>query len=154
MGTLITAAAVLITDQLTKYAVAATLHPHESRIVIPRFLYLTSVQNRHGAFGLFGAAPLLLIAASVVGLMIVHHAARPLLASSHTARIGFGALAGGALSNMLDRLWHGYVFDFLDVRVWPVFNAADSCITLGLGMLLFANLKAGSRAGLRRGARS
>jgi signal peptidase II len=137
-GWIVTAAAVFAADRLSKYALGAALRPHESRAVIPRLLYVTYVDNPHGAFGLGGGSPWLLAAASALALGLLYRLVRELTARSALARIGFGAVAGGALGNLADRLWRGSVLDFIDVRVWPVFNLADSAVTLGIGMIAFA----------------
>jgi signal peptidase II len=55
--------------------------------------------------------------------------------------IGFGLIIGGAVANILDRLHDGTVTDFIDVGFWPVFNIADSCITVGVGVLLLWECK-------------
>lgn len=52
------------------------------------------------------------------------------------ARAGLGAAIGGATGNLLDRVWRGAVIDFIDLRVWPVFNLADVAIVSGLGLVL------------------
>jgi signal peptidase II len=61
---------------------------------------------------------------------------RDAAAHSRTISIAFGAIAGGAIGNVIDRFHYGYVVDFIDFRWWPVFNAADSCITLGVFALI------------------
>jgi signal peptidase II len=55
--------------------------------------------------------------------------------------ISYGLIIGGALSNLFDRVFLGYVVDYIDLRVWPVFNLSDSCITVGIGLLLFYSFK-------------
>jgi signal peptidase II len=54
------------------------------------------------------------------------------------ARVGFGAALGGATSNLIDWLRRGAVMDFIDLRIWPVFNLADAFIVLGLGVALWS----------------
>ena len=56
---------------------------------------------------------------------------------ARSTQVALAAILGGAVGNLLDRLRLGYVVDFLDLRVWPVFNVADSCITLGVMWLLY-----------------
>ncbi len=129
------AAAVLVGDQLSKHYVATHFLPGESRIVIPHVLYLTYVQNYHGAFGLFGPHPLLLTAAAAIVLIGFYlwyrkEGATPLI------NVAFALIFGGAVGNIIDRVRFGYVHDFFDFRFWPVFNIADSAISVGVILLL------------------
>ena len=130
------AAIVLLLDQVTKSMVVHSFMPNESRLAIPHLLFWTYVQNQHGAFGLFGDKPWLLIAMAVVVLGLFWFAFRDAAAQSLAVRIGFGAILGGAIGNIVDRLHYRYVVDFIDLRWWPVFNVADSCITLGVVALV------------------
>lgn len=129
------ALAVIVLDHVTKTWIAAHFLPGESRIVIPHVLYLTYVQNYHGAFGLFGAHPLLLTAAASAVLIGFYLWYRKEGAAT-VVHVAFALIFGGAVGNIVDRLRFGYVHDFVDLRFWPVFNVADSAITLGVVMLL------------------
>ncbi len=131
----ILALAVIVFDHTTKVWLAASFLPGESRIVIPHVLYLTYVQNYHGAFGLFGTHPLLLTAAASLVLISFYLWYRREGAST-SVHIAFALIFGGAVGNIIDRLHFGYVHDFIDFRVWPVFNVADSAITIGVCLLL------------------
>jgi signal peptidase II len=127
-------------DQFTKRIVATTFAPGESRIVIPHVLWFTYVQNHAGAFGMFGSNAALLIVLAVAVLTVFWLSFRDSAAQSRTVRIAFGAIAGGAIGNIADRLHYGYVVDFIDLRWWPVFNVADSCITIGVALLIVTTL--------------
>lgn len=129
------ALAVIVLDHVTKTWIAAHFLPGESRIVIPHLLYLTYVQNYHGAFGLFGTHPLLLTAAASAVLIGFYLWYRKEGAAT-AVHIAFALIFGGAVGNIVDRLRFGYVHDFIDLRFWPVFNVADSAITIGVVMLL------------------
>jgi signal peptidase II len=133
------AAAVIAADHVSKAWVAANFLPGESRIVIPHVLYLTYVQNYHGAFGLFGTHPLLLTAAASIVLVSFYLWYRR-EGASVSVHVAFALIFGGAVGNIIDRLRFGYVHDFIDLRVWPVFNVADSAITIGVCMLLLQML--------------
>ncbi|MBV8338566.1 MAG: signal peptidase II [Candidatus Eremiobacteraeota bacterium] len=126
---------IIVVDHLTKAWVATHFLPGESRIVIPHVLYLTYVQNYHGAFGLFGTHPLLLTAAASAVLIGFYLWYRKEGAAT-VVHIAFALIFGGAVGNIIDRLRFGYVHDFIDLRFWPVFNVADSAITIGVVMLL------------------
>jgi signal peptidase II len=129
------AAVVIVLDHDTKTWLAATFLPGESRIVIPHVLYVTYVQNYHGAFGLFGSHPLLLTGAASIVLISFYLWYRREGASA-MVHVAFALIFGGAVGNIIDRLRFGYVHDFIDFRFWPVFNVADSAITIGVCLLL------------------
>jgi len=135
------AAVVFLLDRLTKAQIASTFMPGESRLIVPHLFYLTYVQNTHGAFGLFGDRMWLLIGIGVVVLGVFYVVFRESAAQSLLVRIALGTIVGGALGNMIDRLQRHFVVDFIDVRVWPVFNLADSFITIGVALLLLAGTK-------------
>ncbi len=59
--------------------------------------------------------------------------------------IPYGLIIGGALSNMYDRIFLGYVVDYLDFKIWPVFNLSDSCITIGVALLLIDSFRSRRR---------
>ncbi|MEO6990579.1 MAG: signal peptidase II [Candidatus Baltobacteraceae bacterium] len=130
----------LALDQYTKRLVIDSFIPGESRIVIPHALWLTYVQNRNGAFGLFGSEAWFLVGMALVVLAVFWYAFRDLAARSRLVRLAFGAIAGGALGNIVDRFHYSFVVDFLDLRWWPVFNVADSCISVGVVLLVIATL--------------
>lgn len=136
------AALVLLADQFTKHLVIANFMPGESRIVIPRLLRWTFEQNQHGAFGLFGSSPILLILMAVIVLGIFWYSFRDAARTSLLVRIAFGLILGGAIGNIIDRIHFHYVIDFVDFfRIWPnVFNVADSCITAGVILLILQSL--------------
>jgi len=126
---------VIVVDQLVKHWVSTSFMPDESRIFVPHVLWLTYVQNQHGAFGLFGSHPLILAAlASVVlvSFFIWYRQER----GGWGTHVAFALILGGAIGNIADRIRLGYVVDFFDLRWFPVFNVADSCITIGVALLL------------------
>jgi signal peptidase II len=132
---------VLVADQLTKAWALAALESGPVHVVGP--LRLALVHNKAGAFGLGGAfVPFLAVAALVVVVVMAttgSGAARPVVA------VSLGMVLGGAFGNVADRLFRGSggflqgaVVDFVDVGFWPVFNLADSAITCGCILLLWA----------------
>jgi len=137
---------VLLLDRYTKRVVATHITLHDSITVIQRIFYITHVENRGAAFGIFNDSPSqwkvgLLVLFSVVALVIV---SALLWRSSHsmtTSAIGLSLILGGALGNLWDRLLSGRVVDFLLVYIgsyqWPAFNVADSAIVVGAGLLVF-----------------
>jgi signal peptidase II len=134
------AAAALALDQWTKHLVVANFLPGESRIAIPHVLWWTYVQNTRGAFGLFGTQTWLLVAMAVAVLAVFWYAFRDAAAQSRVIQTAFGAIVGAAIGNIVDRFHYGFVVDFVDLRWWPVFNVADSCITVGVALLILTSL--------------
>jgi signal peptidase II len=132
---------VLGLDQYTKKFVIDTFLPGESKIAIPHLLFWTFVQNTHGAFGLFGSSPVLLVGMALVVLAVFWFAFREAAAKSILVQIAFGAIVGGAIGNIVDRFHYHFVVDFIDLRWWPVFNVADSCITIGVALLILQSIK-------------
>jgi signal peptidase II len=140
----VVAVAVFLLDRWTKSLIATHFVPGQSEIVVPHLLWFTYVQNTHGAFGMFGSQPVLLIGLALVVLVLFAYAFRDAVRTSALVRVAFGAIVGGAAGNIVDRLQHQYVVDFIDFKtIWPnVFNAADSCITIGVIVLILASLRA------------
>jgi signal peptidase II len=138
-----TAAGAYVLDRVTK-ALAEHLLPATSVKLIPNVLDLTYTTNRGGAFGLFGNAPYLFLAATLVVCLAIVVASfgvsRPILA------VGMGLVLGGALGNLTDRIVRGSgldgrVVDFIHITGWPVFNVADSCIVIGAALILLGGLR-------------
>ena len=107
---------------------------------------LTYVQNPGAAFGFLATAPAVwrvpfFILVTAGASLLVYAAQRFLPPERQKTRLALGLIWGGALGNFMDRVWMGKVIDFIDVGIrqyrWPVFNLADSCITVGLGLLIF-----------------
>jgi signal peptidase II len=129
-------AAVVALDQVTKAAVRGALRPGQRHEIAPG-LDLVHVRNRGIAFGLFTQRGTLLtvLTFAALGLLVAYfarHSTRRLL------WLPTGLLVGGALGNVLDRVRHGAVTDFIDFPVWPAFNLADAAITVGVVLLLVA----------------
>ena len=142
------AALVVAADQLSKHYIATHFLPGESRMVIPGLLRWTYEQNQHGAFGLFGDSPALLIAMAVLVLAVFWLSFRDQAKQSVAVRIAFGMILGGAIGNIIDRLHYRFVIDFIDFyKIWPnIFDVADSCITAGVILLILSSLAPRRRA--------
>ena len=125
-------------DRLSKVFFAHLLDLNESIIVIKGFLYFTLVHNTGIAFGLFKdcGAVFIIIPLILTGLLIYNiYYYRDSDHLNRTYIVAFSLILGGAIGNLIDRIFYGYVIDFIDFRIWPVFNVADSCITIGAVMI-------------------
>jgi len=130
---------VVLLDRLTKNFFAGFLGLNESFCVIPHVLWFTLVHNTGIAFGFFKdcGAVFIIVPLILTGLLvynIFYYRNSPHL--SRTYVVAFSLILGGAIGNLIDRIVLGYVVDFIDFRVWPVFNLADSAITIGAGIIL------------------
>ena len=136
-------AALVVADQLTKWAVMGYFANRSPREEITGFLNLVLVYNKGAAFSMLADAPgwqtpvlviFALVASAVVGTLIVRNPHKGLLC------LGLALILGGALGNLIDRLRFGQVVDFLDFHAmgwhWPAFNVADSAITVGAVVLI------------------
>ena len=139
----VVALVVFVLDRWSKAIVLGSFMPGESRLVVPHLLWWTYVQNQHGAFGMFGSSPGLLIVLAVIVLGIFAWSFRDAVRRSRVVRVAFGMIVGGAMGNIVDRFQHRWVVDFIDFRtIWPnVFNVADACITVGVGLLVIESLR-------------
>lgn len=129
---LLTAAVVVAVDHLAKWLVARNLRVGQE---IPTSGPITvhHIENRGAAFGLFPGMQgiFLLVAVAVVAYILV---AGHRFGGNWLTQVTLGAILGGAVANAVDRLVQGYVVDFVDLHVWPVFNIADACIVVGIAV--------------------
>jgi signal peptidase II len=133
-------------DLITKYLVETHLHYGEKREVVEGFFYLTHVRNPGAAFGLFATAPAgfrlaFFVGISVVAIGIILSFFRKLAPGDRLSALALGSILGGALGNLIDRVRYGEVVDFLHFELWkgyswPDFNLADSCIVVGVALLV------------------
>ncbi len=159
---------ILGLDQLTKLFINKNLSLNQSLPILKGIFHLTLVHNRGAAFGLLRNQTVLLIVSSLFAITLIYF---NLKKSGRDKKIAFGdnskrfsvvgkvpytfphhkknslyklslnLILAGALGNLIDRLCFGYVIDFLDLRIWPVFNVADSAITIGAILLGWSLLK-------------
>lgn len=126
---------VFIADQITKQLILRWLQYGESWPA-EGFLRFTLARNTGAAFGIFQGQSFILsiVAIAAIGLILwLYHASggRSLL-----LRLALAFQLGGAFGNLLDRFMYGYVVDFVDVGPWPIFNVADSSISVGIALLV------------------
>jgi len=141
------AVATLAADQAAKIAAVHLLSDHQPYPVAGRWLYLTLARNPGGAFGILPQAAVYLTAASAILAVAILLYARVAVAHSALLTSAVAMLLGGAIGNLIDRLRLGHVVDFIDLRVWPIFNVADIAITAGVGLIVLAALLPARGAG-------
>lgn len=137
---------LVIFDQLTKFFIAKNLSQYDNVTVIPGFFKLVHVRNTGAIFGFLSDSgkPWVYIAltvASLLALTLVVYYFYIVPAKDKIFKLALALILAGALGNLIDRVFRGYVVDFLHFYVkrwqWPSFNMADSCITIGALLLLY-----------------
>lgn len=130
-------AAIIIADQAVKKAVTQGMALNETIPLIDGVFHLTYIRNTGAAFslmegfrGLLILLPAVLIAAAMVYMFVKRKTAHLSL------HLSLAFIAGGGIGNLIDRTRQGYVVDYLDFRVFPVFNVADIFVCLGCGLLI------------------
>lgn len=130
---------IIFLDRITKLFFSGLLGLGESLPVIPRVLHATLVHNTGIAFGFFRDQGIVFIIIPVIAIILLvfnvyyYHQNNEVINRSYI--IAFSLILGGAMGNLFDRIVYGYVVDFIDFRIWPVFNVADSAITIGAVMI-------------------
>lgn len=142
--TYIIAVLVLIIDQISKSLVEIFLNLHENFTVIKNFFYITVAHNTGGAWSIFSNHSYLFIVASVIAILLL---IKFMFGFKNNFRnnLAFGFLFGGIFSNLADRVFLGYVRDFLNFKLfgydYPIFNIADVTIVVGVLLLVVAVIK-------------
>jgi signal peptidase II len=144
---LVVTLAVLVAalDQLSKLLIVREFLPGQLRPIIPGLFNLTLTYNHGAAFGLWGGLSeglreVVLGATILIALGVVWFFLRQPAYQNKIGQSALAAILGGALGNIIDRVFRGAVVDFLDVfygeHHWPAFNVADSAICVGVVVLL------------------
>ncbi len=128
---------VFAADQAIKNFLLGVLRPSQSVPIIKGIFHITLVVNTGCAFGLFSrCSNLIFLAATVLAVILLSYFLNKLPEEKIYLRLAAILILSGALSNMTDRLRFGHVIDFLDFRVWPVFNFGDSAISAGVAIFV------------------
>jgi signal peptidase II len=143
--------AIVILDQITKAIVDRTMPLHHTIPLIDGFFNLTYIRNTGAAFGLFAGSHEVfrlpfLIGVSILAIGFILVMLKRLRESEAGLAAALAFILGGAIGNLIDRIFYGEVIDFLDaywsIYHWPAFNVADSFITIGVAITLFYLIKA------------
>lgn len=136
----LTVIAIVFLDRMTKVFFSNLLELGESLPVVYKVFHFSLVHNTGIAFGLFKDNSFVYLVIPMIAVVLLVYNIyyyRKFEELSRLYIIGFSLILGGALGNLWDRLVFGYVIDFFDFRIWPVFNIADSAITIGAMIILF-----------------
>lgn len=126
-------------DRLTKIFFTNLLEYRESLPVIRNVFHMTLIHNTGIAFGLFRDQGTVFIIVPIIAIILlvvnIYYYRQNKEVISRSYIIAFSLILGGAIGNLIDRIFFGYVIDFIDFRIWPVFNIADSAITIGAAII-------------------
>ena len=134
---------LIFVDQISKFFIRSALGelPQQSFPIIKNFFHFTLVENKGTAFGLFRNQSFFFVLISFAAIILISYFLFFKKERNNHSRIPFCLILGGAAGNLIDRLIFGFVIDFLDFRIWPVFNFADSFICVGAGLIIISNIK-------------
>ncbi len=133
--TILTTLFVVVLDRITKTFFVNLLSIGESLVVIKKVFHFTLVYNTGIAFGLFKDKGLVFIVIPIIAIILlifnIYYYRKNDEGLSRGYIFAFSLILAGAIGNLIDRIYFGHVIDFIDFRIWPVFNIADSAITIG-----------------------
>ena len=131
-------------DQLTKKLIDTYIVEFTGIIEVFPFLNIVNIRNKGAAFGILaGMGNVFFISISVIAIIIMVIYLIKITVPGE--KLAFSLILGGAAGNLIDRVIHGSVIDFIDFYIgnwhWPAFNVADSALTIGIGIFLITNIK-------------
>lgn len=135
---------LVIIDQVSKLLILRGTTLNNEIEVIKNFFYITYTHNTGAAFSILLGKRLFLVLITIIVLVIIFNYIKKNRITRKIELISFALVIGGTIGNLIDRIVHGYVIDFIDLKIFgydfPVFNLADSFITVGV-ILLILTLK-------------
>ena len=130
----------VLIDIISKYLIVRCIGLNDAIVVIKGFFNITYVRNPGVAFSMFPGNRYLVLVVSffiIIGIIYYLYKNKP---TGRLEKLGYSLILGGAISNFIDRLVHGYVIDFIDVKIfnydYPIFNLADTFIVIGVILLI------------------
>ena len=135
----------IICDQLIKIVITNTLYPYEYTDIIKNFITITHVHNTGAAFSILSNNVYLLIGISLIALVFIYYYILKKITFNKLNVLIYSLLIGGIIGNLIDRIIHGYVIDYISVKIFnynfPVFNLADICIVISVLLLFIKTIK-------------
>ena len=133
-----TALIIILLDQTTKFLIKNALQLNQTLPIISNVFHLTYINNTGAGFGILKAQALILIFISIFVIGILIYNFDRIKNNETLLQILAGFVLGGTIGNLIDRLAYGHVIDFLDFQIWPIFNFADSFVTIGvIGLIIY-----------------
>ena len=130
-------AIVIAADQVTKYLIQSNMNLNESIPLLDGIFHITYIHNYGAAFSSFQNKTAFLITVQCVVILAVLAYLIKKRKTEHPALPwSLALIVSGGAGNLIDRMVHGYVVDFLDFRIWPIFNVSDIAVCVGCGLLI------------------
>ena len=130
----------IIIDLCSKYVITKYLSLNESIVIIKNFFNITYVRNTGVAFSMLPSSKYFVLGISfiiIIGIICYLYKNRP---KSNIEKVAYSLILGGAIGNFINRIFYGYVTDFIDIKIfsydYPIFNLADTFIVIGVILLL------------------
>ena len=134
----LTSLIVALIDQISKYLVRINFELNQSIPIINNIFHLTYITNSGAGFGILQQQKFLLIFISIIVIGFIFYYSNRIKEKEKLLQFLVGFVLGGTIGNLIDRVAYSYVIDFLDFRIWPIFNFADSFVTIGvLGLIIY-----------------
>lgn len=128
---------IILVDQLSKYYIQSLMPIGMSIPIIENIFHLTYILNPGAAFGILENQRWFFVVVAFIMLVCILYIYPRIKAEVLSLRLGIALLVGGAIGNVIDRARTGYVVDFFDFRIWPIFNIADIAIVVGVGIIVY-----------------
>ena len=133
-----TALIIIIIDQVAKFLIKTNFQLNQTLPIISNIFHLTYIHNFGAGFGILQHQKYFLIFISIIVIGFIFYYLDRIRNNERLLQMLVGFVLGGTIGNLTDRIINGYVIDFLDFRIWPIFNFADSFVTIGVvGLIMY-----------------
>lgn len=137
----------VLSDIVSKWIVFSQINEFESITLIPGLINILQSKNEGVVFGMFPGKNHLFIVFSILAIAAILFVYSKSDKTPFVSNLALGLVLAGALGNLWDRIWYGYVRDFIDFHIgnkyhWPTFNIADSLICIGIAFMVFFSFSA------------
>ena len=133
-----TALIITLIDQITKFLVKTNFQLNQTLPIINNIFHLTYINNTGAGFGILKAQTSILIFISIAVIGIIFYNFDRIKNKETLLQVLVGFVLGGTIGNLIDRVAYSHIIDFLDLRIWPIFNFADTFVTVGvIGLIIY-----------------
>lgn len=129
---------VVLIDQIAKFLIKTSFQLNQSLPLINNFFHLTYIHNFGAGFGILQQQRFILIFISLIVVGVILFYLDRIKDKESLLQVFVGFALGGTIGNLIDRVAYGFVIDFLDLRIWPIFNFADTFVSIGaIGLVIY-----------------